>query len=139
MTNENDDYKVGYGRPPLHTRFRKGESGNRKGRKKGQGKPSISLRELLDEMQVVQIAGRKIKMTKGEILLRKQLEKAMQGDPRSMKFLIEVMSKNGMIDWTMAPAFDFAGAKQELERRIMKLTSRPAGIVDSEHGDDEEK
>jgi hypothetical protein len=29
---DDDDYKVGYGRPPLRTRFKKGQSGNRKGR-----------------------------------------------------------------------------------------------------------
>jgi hypothetical protein len=28
-------YDVGYGKPPLHTRFRKGQSGNPKGRGKG--------------------------------------------------------------------------------------------------------
>jgi hypothetical protein len=28
-------YDVGYGKPPLHTRFRKGQSGNPKGRSKG--------------------------------------------------------------------------------------------------------
>jgi hypothetical protein len=27
-------YDVGYGKPPLHTRFRKGQSGNPKGRSK---------------------------------------------------------------------------------------------------------
>ena len=29
-------YTVGYGKPPIHTRFSKGESGNPKGKKKGQ-------------------------------------------------------------------------------------------------------
>ena len=29
-----DDFEVGYGKPPKHTRFRKGRSGNPKGRPK---------------------------------------------------------------------------------------------------------
>ena len=29
------DYEVGYGKPSAHTRFRKGQSGNPKGRGKG--------------------------------------------------------------------------------------------------------
>jgi hypothetical protein len=28
MADDQNDYKVGPGRPPLHTRFRKGQSGN---------------------------------------------------------------------------------------------------------------
>jgi hypothetical protein len=28
MADDYDDYKVGPGRPPLHTHFRKGQSGN---------------------------------------------------------------------------------------------------------------
>ena len=30
-----DDYAVGYKKPPLHTRFKKGQSGNPRGRPKG--------------------------------------------------------------------------------------------------------
>ena len=34
MADKENDYKVGPGRPPLHTRFRKGKSGNPGGRSK---------------------------------------------------------------------------------------------------------
>jgi Family of unknown function (DUF5681) len=30
--NRDSDYQVGYGKPPQHTRFKKGESGNPAGR-----------------------------------------------------------------------------------------------------------
>jgi hypothetical protein len=33
MADGQHDYKVGPGRPPLHTRFRKGQSGNPGGRR----------------------------------------------------------------------------------------------------------
>ena len=32
MPNNDSDYQVGPGRPPLHTRFKKGQSGNPGGR-----------------------------------------------------------------------------------------------------------
>ena len=34
MADDEHDYKVGPGRPPLHTRFTKGQSGNPGGRSK---------------------------------------------------------------------------------------------------------
>jgi hypothetical protein len=34
MTNKEDDYEIGYRRPPRETRFKKGQSGNPKGRRK---------------------------------------------------------------------------------------------------------
>lgn len=118
MANENDDYKVGYGRPPLNTRFEKGRSGNPRGRKKKSALPSISLRGILEELQPVQVGGRRVKMSKGEILVRKVLERALQGDVRSTRMLLGFMAKEGMIDRVMQPAFDFAGAKDELARRL---------------------
>lgn len=118
MTNGNDDYKVGYRRPPLDTRFEKGKSGNPKGRRTKPGRPTVSLREILEEPQAVQVAGRRVNMSKGEILVRKQIEKAMQGDHRTAKMLMEFMAKNSMIDRTAAPAFDVEGVKEQLARKL---------------------
>jgi hypothetical protein len=45
MADDQQDYKVGPGRPPLHTRFRKGQSGNPGGRSKK--KPHALLADAL--------------------------------------------------------------------------------------------
>lgn len=44
-SNSARGYPVGYGRPTAHTRFKKGESGNPNGRKKGQR----NIRTVVDD------------------------------------------------------------------------------------------
>jgi hypothetical protein len=60
VSNNNDDeskglkpYVVGYGKPPVHTRFKKGQSGNPNGRHKGSKNFSTTLEETLQEKVVI--------------------------------------------------------------------------------------
>ena len=50
-------YHVGYGKPPVHSRFAKGKSGNPKGRPKGSGSLASRLQKMLGEEIAVQQAG----------------------------------------------------------------------------------
>jgi hypothetical protein len=64
MADDQDDYKVGPGRPPLHTRFRKGQSGNPGGRSKK--KLHALLADAPNEPPFVTIDGERRKITKRE-------------------------------------------------------------------------
>ena len=64
MPDDEHDYKVGPGRPPLHTRFRKGQSGNPGGRSKK--KLHALLADALNEPAFVTIDGERRKITKRE-------------------------------------------------------------------------
>lgn len=92
MTEENikdrqSDYEVGYGRPPKHTQFRAGSSGNPKGRPKGsKGMKSILRKELRETVQIIE-NGRKIKVTKCEMLIKRLTTEALNGDMRAIHHL----------------------------------------------------
>lgn len=78
------DYAVGYGRPPVHTRFKPGVSGNPKGRSKGARGLNTLARELLTEKVPVRTASGEKKMHRIEAVLHKTFELALKGNPRAL-------------------------------------------------------
>jgi Family of unknown function (DUF5681) len=54
---------VGYGKPPRHTRFKKGQSGNLKGRPKGSQNLTTLLSEALNERVIVTENGGRRRIT----------------------------------------------------------------------------
>ena len=52
-----DDYEVGYGKPPKHTRFRKGQSGNLLGRPKGSTNLQTEMKRLLAAKTKIKVDG----------------------------------------------------------------------------------
>jgi hypothetical protein len=88
-----NDYEVGYGRPPVATRFRKGSSGNPGGRPKGSRNIASILKCELDRKIVVKEGGRPCKRTKREVLIAQQVNAAAKGDTRSAHAVLELIEK----------------------------------------------
>ena len=85
-------YEVGYGKPPKHTRFPKGRSGNPKGRPRGsKGFAAIVRRELDSEVEVRQ-NGRVKKIAKREVIIKQLVNRAAEGKPREMELLLLKMA-----------------------------------------------
>jgi hypothetical protein len=83
--------KTGYGRPPKHSRFRKGESGNRRGRPKGAKSSRTILKRIGEEVVKVRGPdGKPLKMSRKELSLRKLWERASNGDPKALGMLMAI-------------------------------------------------
>jgi hypothetical protein len=87
--NRDSDYQVGYGKPPQHTRFRQGESGNPTGRPKGSKNLTTLLEKELKQRVVVTENGRRRRITKQEAMVKHLVNKAVSGDRPLMQLLIE--------------------------------------------------
>ena len=89
-------YAVGRGRPPQHTRFRPGESGNPRGRPKGARNLQSYLLDALNEKIAVTENGRSRQIPKAEVIAKQLVNKAAaKGDLAATKLLLHLLDKGG--------------------------------------------
>jgi hypothetical protein len=81
---------VGYCNPPRTTRFKKGVSGNPKGRPKGSLNVAMAFMRTLREKVVINEHGQRKTVTKLEAALKQMVNKAASGDLRAFRQLVEL-------------------------------------------------
>lgn len=107
-----DDYDVGYGRPPKHTRFVRGESGN-KGRKKK--RPEFQA-EMIARIRDEQVVVNGTSMTMFELAIRSVVSTTIKrGQPRDLKALFELLEKHGAM-----PKGEVAAESKAAADRVMQ-------------------
>ena len=103
MSNSNEDadnanppYQVGNKRPPKHTQFKPGVSGNPKGRPKG----SVDLRtRVTQEMRktvTVTRNRRPVKMRKVDLIALQIVDAAAKGDPKATLLAVRLDDEAGV-------------------------------------------
>lgn len=86
------DYSVGYRKPPKHSQFKPGQSGNPRGKAKGRKNLTTELLEELSERVVVTENGRQRKLSKQTIILKRMVTDAAQGDAKARDQLLKLIS-----------------------------------------------
>ena len=79
---------IGYKRPPAHTQFAPGVSGNPAGRPKGARGFAQELREELGESIEVPLGEQVVRVTKQRALIKRLVTSAIEGDPRAMAIVV---------------------------------------------------
>jgi hypothetical protein len=112
------DYVVGYDKPPLHTRFQKGRSGNPKGRPRGKKNMSTLLSAALDASIIVVENGRRKKITKREAIVTQLVNKSASADLKATQIVLAMLRDvESQADGSADPAA-FTEADQEIIQRI---------------------
>jgi hypothetical protein len=77
------EYKIGYVKPPKSGQFKRGQSGNPRGRPKGSLKLATDLAAELNEQITVREGGKSRRVSKQRALIKSLMAKALQGDVRA--------------------------------------------------------
>jgi len=92
------DYEVGYRRPPKSGQFKKGQSGNPKGKPKGSLNFMTQLEKELNGSIVVTENGKKKKITKLEAIIKRMVNSAMNGEGKAINAMFDLLKKTGKLD-----------------------------------------
>ena len=92
MTDDTSDdaFAVGYKKPPPHSRFQPGQSGNPRGRQKGVRNLAIDVKRTLEAPVTLNDQGKARRVSTQEAALLRLREKALKGDPRSLAQVLEL-------------------------------------------------
>ena len=89
MSSE-DDSEVGYKKPPRHTRFQSGQSGNPRGRQKGLRNLGTDVKRTLETPVKLNDRGKERRVSTQEAALLRLREKALNGDARALDRFLQL-------------------------------------------------
>lgn len=104
------EYEIGYGKPPKEYQFKKGQSGNKKGRPKNSKNTYVLLDEILSQTIPITENGKLMHISKRNAVLIQLVNKAVKGDLKATNALL--------------PHMLMADAKEEDKEKIMTALNR---------------
>jgi hypothetical protein len=115
------DYEVGFGRPPRHTRFKKGQSGNPKGRLCGAKNLSTLINDELNQRVIIADESGQRKITKREAIVKQLVNRSATGDWRAVTILLDMVQQiERRMEATSSEASALAAADEEVIELLRK-------------------
>jgi hypothetical protein len=89
--DDEGDHAVGYRKPPRHSQFLKGQSGNPRGRPPGAKNLKTLLNKALNELVVVTENGGRRKVSKREAIITQLVNCSAKGDFKAIQILLAML------------------------------------------------
>lgn len=97
------DYDVGYGKPPVETRFKKGQPSRNplgRGARKARApqNPAKLFENIMQEPVMLKMGGKTVAVDMWEAIIRQLRSKALQGDKAAIRQLLSLAKQFGCLD-----------------------------------------
>ena len=116
--DDEGDHEVGYGKPPRHSQFVKGQSGNPRGRPAGAKNLKTLLSKALNELVIVTENGGRRKISKREAIVTQLVNRSAKADYKAIQILLGMLrDSEGDTDAHSSDAA-FTEADQQIIQRI---------------------
>ncbi len=106
--SRSDDDAIGYGKPPKHSRFKPGQSGNPRGRPRRNRSIETMIKRELDLMISISEGGRELRISKREAIVKQFVNRAIKGDAKPLQMMLAHLEKHKDIEPFTATAADDA-------------------------------
>lgn len=94
--SEDEDYDVGYKKPPKHTQFKKGQCDNAKGRPKGSKNANTLAHQIANQKITVRARNGKLsKKTRFEIMLENLTTAGIKNDTKAATLVFNILKTTG--------------------------------------------
>ena len=122
MPYDDEDHQMGYGKPPHHSRFVKGQSGNLRGRPPCAKNLKTLLNKALNEPVIVTENGGRRKISKREAIVTQLVNGSAKGDFKAIQILLAML--RDIEGQTVPPASETSPFSEADEKVLEQLRAR---------------
>ncbi len=133
--DDDGTYDIGFGKPPKHSRFRQGVSGNSKGRPKGRLNLATVLARTLQEKITITENGVPKSVTKLEAAVKQLVNKATSGDLLAVRQLINIAASAGLADGDAREKANFSEVDLKVMNGVLKRLGQSKKGQNDDHDD----
>ena len=136
------DYEVGYGKPPKHSQWKPGQSGNPSGKMSKEESFLDKVRKVASEELIVHKGGQALAMSNIEAAIHAIFAKAQGGHPQAFKLLADIIGKDEATEAIAASSYvmtdaDLSVLKTAADWQALVETAQSGTAPENPAGQDE--